>query len=298
MRTNPLFDQVRDAAHRIESIGAGNPRLEAEYLMAAALGVPRIRLWLIDRHPSREEFAAFDALLSRRLAREPLQYVLGTAEFAGLDLAVGPGVLIPRSETEILVERVETALRALHGGCAAAPVIVDVGTGSGAILFALMRRFESSRGIGIDTQAEALGWARRNAARLAKDDSTGFPGLLDRVEFRLGDLLEPLLPNEVVDAIVSNPPYVRLDERETLAPEIRDHEPPQALFAGADGLDVTRRLIPQAATRLRPGGLLALETGITQTDAVRALLPDGVWSDVVVRPDLTGRPRVVLARRA
>lgn len=313
---NPLFLRIRDAARRIESIGAGNPRLEAEYLMAAALGMPRIRLWLVERPPQASEFAAFDRLLDRRLAREPLQYVLGTAEFAGIELQVGPGVLIPRSETEILVEQVEEALRAAAGAAGAsgsagapavsrdlgasgpAPLIVDVGTGSGAILLALLRRIEGARGIGIDAQEAALAWARRNAERLAAEDADAFPRLKDRVEFLLGDLLEPLGCGLRVDAVVSNPPYVRLDERPQLAPEIRDHEPPEALFAGEDGLELIRRLIPQAEFHLAPGGLLALEIGITQGDAVRGLLAGGAWKSVEVRPDLTGRPRIVLARRA
>ena len=295
---NPLFARIRDAAQRIESIGAGNPRLEAEYLMAAALGVPRIRLWLIDRPPAACELEAFEQLVARRLTREPLQYVLGTVEFAGLDLAVGPGVLIPRSETEVLVERVEAALRARGGERGAAPMIVDVGTGSGAILLALLRRFARARGIGIDARPEALAWARRNAERLAKSEAAGLPDLPGRIEFLLGDLLDALRPERVIDVVVTNPPYVRLDERDALAPEIRDHEPPEALFAGEDGLDLIRRIIPQASARLRAGGLLAIEIGITQADAVRGLLAGGEWGAVEVCPDLAGRPRVVLAERA
>ncbi len=177
---NPLFARIREAARRIESIGAGNPRLEAEYLMAAAIGIPRIQLWLIDRPPAAGELAAFETLLARRLAHEPLQYVLGTAEFAGLTLAVGPGVLIPRSETEVLVERVETALRALRGGCEAAPTIVDVGTGSGAILLALLHRFEGARGIGIDVREDAavggLGGTRSVWQRANRPGSANLSG--------------------------------------------------------------------------------------------------------------------------
>lgn len=295
---NPLFLWIRDAARRIEEIGAGNPRLEAEHLMASALGIPRIRLWLIDHDPGPEELTRFEALLARRLRREPLQYVLGTAEFAGLELLVGPGVLIPRSETEVLVERVEVALRVSGGGCETAPLIVDVGTGTGAILLALLARIEKARGIGIDCEEKALEWARRNAARLAETDPEELPDLKNRVSFLRGDLLAPVAPRMEIDAIVSNPPYVRVDERDRLAPEIRDHEPPEALFAGEDGLDVVRRLIPQAAARLRPGGVLAFEIGITQVDAVSGLLGGGGWTDLEIRPDLTGRPRVVLARRA
>jgi release factor glutamine methyltransferase len=265
----------------LEAIGAGNPRLEAEYLMAHALGVPRIRLWLIETTPPAAAIARFEALLERRRAREPLQYVLGSAEFAGLDLEVGPGVFIPRSETEVLVEvvakRLETDAR-----------IVDVGTGSGAILLSLLSRLQEARGLGIDRSEDALAYARRNAARC---------GLTARAEWLCGDLLAPLPRDAGFDAVVSNPPYIRLDEASALAPEIGDHEPHAALFAGEDGLDVVRRLIPEAATRLRSGGLLAMEIGITQGATVSDLLDPGVWRDAEVLPDLTGRPRVVAAAR-
>jgi release factor glutamine methyltransferase len=285
---NPLFVWIRGAASKIESIGAGNPRLEAEYLMAAALGVPRIQLWLIDGAPAPDAIGRFEALLARRLAREPLQYVLGTAEFAGLTLEVGPGVFIPRSETEVLVERVETRLRARFGGCAAAPRILDVGTGSGAILLALMERFPDATGVGVDVTAEALVWARRNAVRMGMDA---------RVRFVEGDLLGAVGSNERFDAVISNPPYVTRREMEQLAPEIRDHEPAVALDGGEDGLDLLRRLIPQAPARLSSGGLLALEIGITQGEAVRDILSNGPWHGIEIHPDLAGRPRVVLVER-
>ncbi len=278
---NPLFAQIRDAMGILEAIGAGNPRLEAEYLMAHALGIPRIRLWLIETAPSVEAISRFGALLERRRAREPLQYVLGTAEFAGLTLEVGPGVFIPRSETEVLVEVVAKRL-------AANARIVDVGTGSGAILLSLLSRLPDARGLGIDRSEEALVYARRNAAR---------SGLSARAEWLCGDLLAPLPPDAALDAVVSNPPYIRLDEAAALAPEIRDHEPHAALFAGEDGLNAVRRLVPQAAARLRSDGLLAMEIGITQGQAVSDLLDPDDWRDIEVLPDLTGRPRVVAAVR-
>jgi release factor glutamine methyltransferase len=278
---NPLFARIQDAARALQTIGAGNPRLEAEYLMAHALGVGRIRLWLIEDPPPMEALARFEALLTRRLGREPLQYVLGTAEFAGLTLEVGPGVFIPRSETEVLVE-------AVAGRLTGPARIADVGTGSGAILLALLARLPAASGIGVDGSEEALQYARRNARRCRLDA---------RAEWLRGDLLEPVPPGAALDAVVSNPPYIRLDESDALAPEIRDHEPHAALFAGEDGLDEVRRLIPAAASRLRSGGLLAMEIGITQGESARRLLGDGSWQGVEVLPDLTGRPRVALAIR-
>lgn len=279
---NPLFVWIRGAVPKLESIGAGNPRLEAEYMMSAALGIDRIKLWLYDTPPEPEQLARFEELLTRRLAREPLQYVLGTAEFAGLTLDVGPGVFIPRSETEVLVEHVVGALRD-HD----APRIVDVGTGSGAILLALLDRIPAATGTGIDILPAALECAHRNAEKL---------GLSGRAMFLHGDLLKGIEPGSV-DAVICNPPYIALSEADDLAPEIRDNEPVEALFAGTDGLDSIRELIPQAAELLPAGGLLALEIGITQGPAVRDLLGDGKWDRIELHDDLAGRPRVVLALR-
>ncbi len=279
-----LFLLIRDCARRLERIGAGNPRLEAEYLMAAAMGIPRIRLWLIDSGPDPDAIARFEGLVVRRLSREPLQYVLGSADFAGLNLDVGPGVFIPRSETEVLVERMADRLRA-DGG---AVRLIDVGTGSGAVLLGILARLPRARGIGIDTAPSALPLARRNAER---------NGLGPRATFARGDLLSAIRPARIWDGIVSNPPYVMECEGPDLSPEIRLHEPPEALFGGKDGLDVVRRLIPGAAERLRPGGTLAIEIGITQRDSALDLLRGGSWEEATVEPDLTGRPRILLARR-
>jgi release factor glutamine methyltransferase len=279
-----LFLLIRDGARRLEGIGAGNPRLEAEYLMAAATGVPRIRLWLVDSEPDPDAIARFQTLLARRLEREPLQYVLGTADFAGLTLEVGPGVFIPRSETEMLVERVADRLR----GGAGAKHLIDVGTGCGAILLGLLARFPEARGVGIDRASSAIAYSRRNAERT---------GLADRAALVRGDLLSAVRPARVWDGIVSNPPYVLAGEGADLSPEIRFHEPPEALFGGEDGLDVIRSLIPEAAGRLRPGGWLAIEIGITQGSAVLDLVRPDAWDETTVEPDLTGRPRIFLARR-
>ncbi|MBD3163241.1 MAG: peptide chain release factor N(5)-glutamine methyltransferase [Candidatus Eisenbacteria bacterium] len=285
---NPLFIWIRDAAERLRAIGAGNPRLEAEHLMAAAIGIPRIRLWLRDEPPAEEEIARFEALLARRLAREPLQYVLGTAEFCGTELRVGPGLFIPRSETEQLVETAAVRLERMFADGRTGPRIADVGTGTGAILLALLRRLPGATGVGIDRSAAAVETARHNAERL---------GLEDRCRFTRGDLLAGVEP-DAFDAVVSNPPYIAEPERAALAPEIRDHEPEEALFSGAGGLDAIRRLIPQAARVLPEGGLLALEIGIEQSEAVVGLLDGSVWDGVEVVDDLTRRPRIVTAVRS
>ena len=285
---DPLFVRIRDAADRLRRIDAGNPRLEAEHLMAAALGIPRIRLWLLDAPPAAEEIERFEALLSRRLARMPLQYVLGTAEFCGMELLVGSGIFIPRSETEQLVEAAAGRLGRIFAGRPDPPRIVDVGAGSGAILLALLRLLPRAAGLGIDRSAAAVAVARRNAERL---------GLADRCRFEQGDLLDGVDPGRF-DAVVSNPPYIAEGDREGLAVEIREHEPAEALFSGTDGLDAIRRLVPQAARVLPGGGLLALEIGIDQHEEVRAILrDDGAWTGIEVVADLTRRPRIVLAER-
>lgn len=280
---NPIFVLIREASSKLEEIGAGNPRLEAEYLMAAALGIERIELWLRDDPPTADQVARHEALLARRLAREPLQYVLGATGFAGLTLEVGPGVFIPRSETEVLVERVAERVDAR-----AAIEIVDVGTGSGAILLALLARLPLARGIGIDGSSLALEYARRNGDR---------HDLSERVEWRLGDLLAPV-EGRTFGVVVSNPPYIAESDEVNLAAEIRNHEPREALYAGPDGLDTIRRLIPQAAACLRPDGLLAVEIGITQESDLLRLLDSPHWYGAEVLPDLTGRPRIAVARRA
>jgi release factor glutamine methyltransferase len=172
----------------------------------------------------------------------------------------------------------------LEGPCR----ILDVGTGSGAILLALLARLPEARGVGVDLSGEALAFARRNASRL---------GLEERTDLVRGDLCAAVRPGPMFDAVVSNPPYVRTGEAVDLAPEIRDHEPPTALLAGTDGLDVIRRLIPEAAARLRPRGWLALELGITQAETTLALLPPEEWHAARIVPDLTGRPRILMARR-
>jgi release factor glutamine methyltransferase len=276
-----------DAARRLRGIGAGNPRLEAEYLLAHALRADRLEL--LRRRPDEPIDApaasAFERLLERRLLREPLQYVLGTAIFCDLELEVGAGVLIPRSETEILVEEV---VHALTPASATPLCLVDVGTGSGAILLALLQRMSAARGIGIDLSAAALTWARRNARRAA---------LELRVEWREGDLLDGVPPGSA-SAVTANLPYIRSAELPDLAPEIREFEPVLALDGGADGLDLVRRLLPQAVSVLAVGGVLALELAPDQPAQVAGwLAADPRYAEVRTFRDLAGRERGVLARR-
>ena len=268
-------------------------RRDAETLLLHLLG--RNRAWLL-AHPeaslSGEQVDAFELLIARRAAHEPLQYLTGRQEFFGLDLHVSPAVLIPRPETELLVEAV---LLWAQGARAARPEqplrLVDVGTGSGAIALALAEHLPGADIAALDLSVDALAVAQGNADRL---------GLGARVRFLPSDLLETLAPEAAgergFDAIVSNPPYIPATDAESLQREVRDFEPHRALFAGGDGLGIYRRLIPEAASALRPGGLLAMEIGFGQRDALATLLHG--WDDVHFLDDLAGIPRVVLAERA
>ncbi len=293
---------LQEAREGIEAIGAGNPRLEAELLLAHALGRSRTFLFT---HPETQlteaQQRAFRGLLARRLDHEPLQYVLGTAIFRHLTLRVRPGVLIPRSETEILVERAYEALlrwRAAHG-CADAhrPWVIDVGVGSGAILLGLLdeaRRDREGAGeardpwfrpLGIDIAIPPLRITAENA------ECNGLP----RPHLFLGDLVTAVEESAPVAAVVSNPPYISTAEMADLPAEIREHEPHEALHGGADGLRAIRELLDQSAPFLESGALLCFEIGATQEAGVRdELAHRGLLASATITPDLAGRPRVVL----
>jgi len=268
--------------------GVDEARLATEHLLAHVLGVRRLDLYLDhDRPLVPAERERFRALMRRRAAREPLAYITGERGFYGLDLAVGPGVLVPRPETEHLVEAGLEALDAALAAGAEAPVFADVGAGSGCVALALLHERPAARGLALDVSAAALAVARRNAERL---------GLAERLAVVRADLLGACAA-ESLDLVLSNPPYVTPDERHLLAPEIADHEPVEALYDEA-GLPLTRRLAADAARALRPGGVLALETGWRKGDLVRGLLADAGFADVRTVPDYGGHERVVVGRRA
>lgn len=257
-------------------------RLNAELLLSGALGVKRLDLYLqFDRPLRPDELAAFKARLVRRARREPLQYIAGEAEFRNLRLMVDRRVLIPRPETETLVEAV---LRWAAGRANLSAL--DVGTGSGAIALSLATEGPFTRVVATDTSAEALEVATENLARAAP----GTP-----VEFRLGRDYAPAA-GERFDVVVSNPPYVAEGESGEMDPEVLDWEPAQALFATGDGLDVIRSLVTGAPAHLLPGGLLALEIGATQAERVARMIAeqDGLGDARIVK-DLAGRDRIVLA---
>jgi release factor glutamine methyltransferase len=268
-------EALDSAVIAIAAGGSDTPRLDAELLLAGALGVERVALVTDPRRevagPAVRAFQ--DAVRRRSAGREPVAYILGRRGFRYLELAVDARVLVPRPETELLVE---VGLELPAGAR-----VVDVGTGSGAVALALKHERPDLDVVGAEVSADALAVARANAARLGLD-----------VQLVHGDLLAGV---GEVDAVLSNPPYVAERERATLAPEIVRHEPPGALFAGADGLDVIRRLVPAAA---RSGAaLLAIEVGAGQAAAVGELVRDAGFEQVDARRDLAGIERVVVGRR-
>lgn len=264
---------VADAARQLEAVSE-TPRLDAELLIAHALGVTREALLL--RHLDDPTPAGFAALLDRRLAHEPIAYITGARAFWTIELEVGPGALVPRPDSETLIE----AAVAYFGDRAPA-TILDLGTGPGTLLLAALDQWCDAIGIGIEASEAALGYARRNAARL---------GMAGRVGWRIGDWATGL--ESRFDLILANPPYIGTDE--PLPPDVRDHEPAGALFAGPEGLDDYRRIVPDLPRLLAPGGIALLEIGSTQAEAVSALVRRHGLSPRVIH-DLTGLPRVVAA---
>ena len=271
----------------LEDKGVERGRLDAEHLLAHAMSTTRLDLYLqYDRLLSGPELDQYRPLLTRRARREPLQYIVGRAGFRNLELEVDQGVLIPRPETEILVDEV---LQWVSENKLKKPVALDIGTGSGAIALSLVHEGPFSRVVATDTSRAALEVATRNSL---------MSGFSDRVDFRLGKFYEPLTVGEVFEVIVSNPPYVADGEAQDLEPEIREWEPGAALYAGPDGLDALRRIATGFGAYLKPGGLLALEVGLGQATYIMELLENtGEFRTVRVRQDLSGRERVVLAHR-
>lgn len=248
-------------------------RLDAELLMARALGVDRTTMLLgrlDDPVPD-----AFDPLLARRAAREPVAYIIGERDFWTITLAVGPGVLIPRPDSETLIEAAVA-----HFGASAPARILDLGTGPGTLLLAALSEFPDATGLGVDASEFALAYARDNAGEL---------GMADRTAFQSGDWGDGI--DGSFDLILCNPPYIA--DREKLMPDVAEHEPAEALFAGADGLDDYRRIIPDLPRLLAPGGLAVLEIGATQHMSVRKLAEAAGFA-VRCRQDLGGRDRALI----
>lgn len=271
-----VADNIRTATNLLTAI-SDTPRLDAELLMAHALGIER-QVLLLD--PARFAVPAdFCALVERRLRHEPVAYILGYRDFWTVRIGVGPGALIPRPDSETLIEAA-----VVHFGGGGPKRILDLGTGPGTLLYAALSEWPAATGVGVDASSVALAYARENAQAL---------GLEGRAELMQGDWATHVVGQ--FDLILCNPPYIA--DAEALMPDVADHEPPGALFAGADGLDDYRRIIPDLRRLLAPGGVVILEIGATQHMPVRQLAKAAGFV-VTCRPDLGGRDRALSLTRA
>lgn len=277
------------ARRSLDTAGTANVAQEALWLLASALEMKHHALAGRTEQPvTVEQLARAKALVTRRMAREPLQYILGTQEFCGLDFAVNSSVLIPRPETELLVHAVLK-----EGGLAEGATLIDVGTGSGCIAVTLATILDGVRIVAIDCSAEALGVAKSNAIR---------HGVGEKIDWMEGDLLAPLRDRNLigtVDVIVSNPPYIAEGEWEQLQPEVRNFEPRVALLAGQKGTEFHERLFHDCKEFLVPDGLLVMEIGQGQLPLVRQAVDQvGGYAGLQTVNDEAGIERIVIARRA
>lgn len=277
----PIASALNRATELLAAADVPSPGHDAEALLAHVLGASRTALRALDP-PDPEQLARFDELVTRRAGREPLQHLLGTAAFRYVDVAVGPGVFVPRPETEVMTGWVIDVARAAPD----APVVVDLGTGSGAIALSVATEVPSARVYAIELDPGAYAWAEHNLAgssvTLAHGDlADAFPDLDGRV-----------------DAVVANPPYIPLDAYESVVAEARDYDPALALWSGCDGLDAIRVVEWTAARLLRPGGVVACEHADEQgTSAPAVFAASGAWHSVRDHRDLADRPRFVTATR-
>ena len=285
-----VFEVLKGSADDLKDHRVENPRLNAELLLAQCLGFSRETLYAnLRREIQTEEKKALDELLRRRMAGEPLQYLLGHQEFWTVDLKVDPRVLIPRPETEVLVDQ---ALSILATPSGRVPRVLDIGTGSGAIVIALTNEFEEIFAVATDISHEALLVAKKNAMEARVDQ---------RIRFIRGDLLHPFrsLREGIFDLILSNPPYIRRSDIEELAREIKDHEPRLALDGGEDGLDFYRQMSRQIPSYLREGGWLLVEIGQGQGTEISALWEQsGCFRVPELVRDLSGIERVIKVQKA
>jgi release factor glutamine methyltransferase len=281
-----IAEALKEAGERLRAGSVPNDLLDAQALLAEAGGFDRTYLIINFNQQAPEDLLSkFRVMINRRAAGEPLQYITGRQEFFGLEFEVTPDVLIPRPETELIVEE---AIRMVEGDRIARPLIIDAGTGSGCIAVALARELADARVFASDISEAALRVARRNAARHG-------PG--DRIGFVASDLLDAFAEEEFADFILSNPPYVSDAEMPSLQREVRDWEPRLALTDSNDGLSFYRRLLKDAPMRLKPGGHLICEMGYMQSERISAMVNHQVWGGVRLLDDLQGIPRTIVLRK-
>jgi release factor glutamine methyltransferase len=276
-----ISEAIRSATEALATAGVAEPRREAASLLMFVLNEERAYL---AAHPDERLTAEYGATyldaVQRRCRREPFQYIVGKQEFYGLEFAVGPGVLIPRPETELLVE---AAIEVLTGY--EQPRFLDIGTGSGCIAVSILKHVPEAVAVAVDISGAAIEIAKANAVRHAVDH---------RIEFVPSDLFANVRGR--FPLIVSNPPYVPQRDSATIQAEVRDHEPPVALFGGPDGLSVIRRLVFESPAHVQPRGWLMIEIGFDQADTVGEMFDKSTWSSVSFKKDLQGIPRALIAR--
>jgi release factor glutamine methyltransferase len=281
--TNSISDLLREASQILKDAGVPEARREAGSLLSHV--IDRDRTFLIGHAEDLvgdDDLARFQKAIARRASGEPLQYITGVQDFYGREFRVTPDVLIPRPETELLVE---AALEIIAGE--SAPLICDVGTGSGCIAVTLLCERTDARAIAVDVSDAALAVAANNAHRL---------GVSDRITFKISDCFDAVGAS-AFDLVVSNPPYVSADALAGLQREVRDHEPLVALSPGADGLAVIRRLLRDAPAFLKTNGYLMMEIGFDQGERIRQLIDEKQWRLHEIRPDLQAIPRIVLVQK-
>lgn len=281
-----IAETLKLASQQLRKASIANDLLDAQTLLAEALGKDRTYLIVNFNEQLDEELLAnFQSLIARRVSGEPLQYITGHQEFFGLEFAVTSAVLIPRPETELIVEE---TIRLIENNSIVTPVILDIGTGSGCIAITLARELEDAEIMACDISEAALEIARSNAAK---------HGLEDRVRLVNSDLLAAFPETQFADFILSNPPYIAAHELPTLQREVRDWEPHSALTDNEDGLSFYRRLFADSPARLKPGGYLICELGFGQSEAVLAMTDLQTWSEIRLLDDLQGIPRTLVLHK-
>jgi release factor glutamine methyltransferase len=281
-----VLEVIQRSSEFLARKGVESPRLQIELLLAHVLQVPRLKLYLnFERRLTDPELEVLRGLVTRRGGREPLQHILGSVSFCGLELEVNREVLIPRPETELLAER--ACEQAARPG-SEAPIILDFGTGSGCLAIALAVRCPAAQVHALEISEAALAVARRNAQRHQ---------VAGRLQFHVGSDLASLPAGLQFDLLVSNPPYIASGEIASLQPEVRDHDPRSALDGGPDGLKFFRLLATEGAARMASGGCALLEFGDGQGEAVRDLFAQQGWRIEAIEKDYSGRARILIARR-
>ncbi|PTY05561.1 peptide chain release factor N(5)-glutamine methyltransferase [Opitutaceae bacterium EW11] len=276
-----VLEIIKKTTDFLGSKGVENPRLNSELLVGHALGLKRMQLYIAFERPlSEPELEKIRPLVRRRAQREPLQYIVGEVEWGGLKLKADRRALIPRPETEYLIELVTAS------GLPAPARILDLGTGSGAIALGLAKAYPESRVVAVDRSEDALALARENAAAT---------GLTERVEFRQSNWFSAISAEESFDLIAANPPYLSSSETAETAPEVRSFEPVGALVAEGEGTSDLREIVRSSPSHLRPGGMLAMETGIHQHAVLLAACAEAGFARSESKQDLTNRDRYILA---